>query len=383
MRYISSGHSHGKQITIILEGIPSNVVIDPIKINEALKLRQFGYGRSGRMQIECDSVDIPSGVLYGKTTGAPITLVIKNRDYQNHSEYMDPFSFAEVNKIQVPRPGHADLVGAIKYHQDDMRVVFERASARETVSRVVVGAICEQILEKLGITLRSYVTNIGGIELADDFDLDYLKLSEVLMPSKKSSLAAIKKIDEAKAKKDTLGGVCLVEVFNVPIGLGSYVSHEDKLDGKIAQAVLSIQSCKGIEFGDGFALANRYGSDVHDEIYYHNGYFRNSNHYGGFEGGMTTGMPIVIKAVFKPVPTLMDPLKSVNIITKKEALSHIERSDVCVVPAASVICMYTVAIEITKAILAQFTSDTIEQLIEAVGNYREYTKRFYHEKNSD
>lgn len=378
MRYLSSGHSHGEQITIIIEGIPSNLSIDINKINEELKRRQKGYGRGKRMNIECDCAIILSGVLFGKTTGAPITVVVKNKDYQNHQEYMEPFAsdIANYNPIKVPRPGHADLVGAIKYNIRDMRFIFERASARETVSRVVVGAICKQILALLNIETWSYVKNIGGINCDEDFDKSYLEKSLVSMPSEKASRKAIKLIDEVKLKKDTLGGICQVEVYNVPMGLGSYVTNETKLDAKIASSVMSIQSCKGIEFGDGFELSSHYGSQTHDEISYHEGFTRQSNHYGGFEGGMTTGMPIVLKAVFKPIPTLMQPLQSVDIETKALVASHIERSDVCVLPAAAVICEHTVAIEITKALIAQFTSDTMEQLVDAVIEYQNYTKRF-------
>ncbi len=378
MRYISSGHSHGEQITIILEGVPSNVQLDLQYINAELKKRQKGYGRGARMKIEQDEAQILSGVLFGKTTGAPITIVVKNKDYENHDAYMSPFStdIKDYKPVNIPRPGHADLVGAIKYNQTDMRVIFERASARETVSRVVVGAICQQILNLLGITSNAYVSNIGGITLENDFDLAYIEQSEVSMPSQISTLKAIKLIDEVKQKKDTLGGICHVEVNHVPVGLGSYVSHETKLDAKISASILSIQACKGIEFGDGFSLANHLGSEVHDEIIYDHSFTRNSNHYGGFEGGMTTGMAITLDAVFKPIPTLMSPLKSVHVITKENTLSHIERSDVCVMPSASILCQHTVHYEITKALLEQFTSDTIEQLIDAVENYRQYVKRF-------
>lgn len=378
MRYTSSGHSHGKQITIILEGIPSNLKLDLERINHALKERQFGFGRGLRMNIEADEAEIVSGVLFGKTTGAPLTIIVKNKDYVNHQNYMDPFNYDVTNyqEVSVPRPGHADLVGAIKYNQRDMRVIFERASARETISRVVVGAICRQILDKLDITALSYVTNIGGIKLDDDIDFNYIDESVVRMPSKKSTEKAIALIKQAKEKKDSLGGICQVEVINVPIGLGSYVTSSEKLDGILAQAILSIQSCKGVEFGTGFALANHFGSEVHDEIIYHNGFFRKTNHYGGLEGGMTNGMPLVLRAVFKPIPTLMKPLESVDINTKEKRPSHIERSDVCVVPAASVICLYTVIYEITKALCKNFTSNTIEELIDAVNRYREYVKRF-------
>lgn len=377
MRYVSSGHSHGKYITVILESIPSNVPIDLLKINEALELRRSGYGRGPRMKIETDQVEITGGVLYGKTTGAPLTIIIKNNDYVNHESYMDPFNYTKQDVITVPRPGHADLVGMIKYQFDDTRPVFERASARETVSRVVVGSIAEQILSYLNITAKSFVTQIGNVKLADyKLDWDYLSESCVLMPSREATKKACELIDYAKTKQDTLGGICQVEVMNVPLGLGSFVSHDTKLDAKIAQSLLSIQACKGVEFGDGFKLAEMFGSASHDEIYYDNGYQRKSNHAGGFEGGMTTGEPIIIRTVFKPIPTLMKPLMSVDIKTKESVPSHIERSDVCVVPSASVICKYTVLYEILNALVTQFTSDTLEQLIKAVEEYRDYVARF-------
>jgi chorismate synthase len=378
MRYVSSGHSHGEQITIILEGLPSNLEVSLEAINKALKERQLGYGRGSRMKIEADEAEISSGVLFGKTTGAPLTIVVKNKDYLNHKSYMDPFNFTKdfVQKITIPRPGHADLVGAIKYNQDDMRVIFERASARETVSRVAVGAICSQILNQLAIKARSFVKNIGKVEIEADYDPNYIELSALRMPSKLATEKAISLIDEAQKNQDTLGGTCQVEVDNVPVGLGSYVSYDKKLDARIAQALLSIQACKGVEFGDGFALTEKFGSEVHDEIIYQEGFRRSSNHYGGFEGGMTNGMPLILRAAFKPIPTLMKPLKSVDIKTKQTTLSHIERSDICVLPAASIICMYTVIYEITKALCEMFTANTMESLIQAVESYREYVKRF-------
>lgn len=376
MRYISSGHSHGKQITIILEGIPSNLTIDLEKINRELKRRQMTYGRGNRMKIESDEAEFISGILFGKTTGAPITIVVNNKDYENHKEYMDPFSKgSNYNKITIPRPGHADLVGAVKYNQKDMRIIFERASARETVSRVVVGAICKQILDLLDINVYSYVKNIGGIE-SEAKDFSVLSQSPVRMPDKCATEKAIKLIDETKRNKDTLGGIVEVVADNVLVGLGSYATSEEKLDAIIASSIISIQACKGVEFGAGFEIANKLGSVAHDEIIYDDEFLRSSNHYGGFEGGMTTGMPIVVRAVFKPVPTLMKPLQSVEIVTKRSVKSHIERSDVCIVPAASVICEHVLSYEITKAIINQFTSDTMEQLMGEVERHRKYVKRF-------
>ena len=377
MRYISSGHSHGKQITVIFEGVPSNLEVNINELNLALTSRQQGYGRGRRMKIEHDQVEIVGGVIFGKTTGAPLTLIIQNKDYANHERVMDPFLFDESKhqEIKVPRPGHADLVGAMKYHVRDMKIIFERASARETVSRVVVGAICQQILSQLDISVTSFVRNIGGVKVTDEkIDMGYM--SEVGMPNKQKSQEAMKKIDQAKQNKDTLGGIVQVMASNIPAGLGSFVSSDAKLDGKIASSLISIQACKGVEFGDGFDLANQFGSEVHDEIIYQDGFSRTSNHYGGFEGGMTTGMPLIIKAVFKPIPTLMQPLNSVNIDTKQTVPSHIERSDVAVLLAASVICEHSVSYEITKALCESFTSHSMEELIASVTDYRAYLKRY-------
>lgn len=265
----------------------------------------------------------------------------------------------------------------IKYQFDDTRPVFERASARETVSRVVVGSIAEQVLAFLDISSRSFVTQIGNVKLDDyELDWDYLDESPVFMPSRDATKRACELIDYAKTNQDTLGGICQVEVMNVLLGLGSFVSHETKLDAKIAQSLISIQACKGVEFGDGFKLADNFGSVSHDEIYYDQGFKRKTNHAGGFEGGMTTGEPIIVRAVFKPIPTLMKPLMSVDIKTKESVPSHIERSDVCIVPSASVICKYTVLFEILNALVTQFTADTLDQLIKAVKEYRDYVARF-------
>jgi chorismate synthase len=379
MQYLTSGHSHGEQITVILEGMPSNLMVDLNLINQELSRRQQGYGRGGRMKIEKDQVQILGGVLFGKTTGAPITLIIKNRDYENHRTIMDPFQFEEGKHqaIQVPRPGHADLVGAMKYRFRDMKPVLERASARETVSKVAVGALCKQLLKQLDIEVSSYVDNIGGITTQGEaLNWDYLEQSEVRMPSEKKSLEAMQLIDEVKLNKNTIGGTVSVKATNLPIGIGSYVTSETKLDARIAASLMAIQACKGVEFGDGFDLANQLGSNVHDEIIYQDGFTRKTNHYGGFEGGMTNGMPVIVRAVFKPIPTLMRPLDSVHIETKEIVPSHIERSDVCVVPAASVICEHVVAYELTKAICEQFTSDSMEALIESVSLYRDYLKRY-------
>lgn len=379
MRYVSSGHSHGEQITVILEGVPSNLIINLSEINQELKRRQQGYGRGGRMKIEQDQVEIIGGVLFGKTTGAPLTLIIKNKDYKNHETIMNPFepTLQHYQPITIPRPGHADLVGAMKYQVRDMKVILERSSARETVSRVAVGAICKQILKQVDIHIYSYVLNIGGIEIDEsEIDLTYLKESEVRMPHANKSLEAMKLIDQIKLEQDSLGGIIRVIAENVPAGLGSFVTSSSKLDAKIASSMLSIQSCKAVEFGLGFKISSLKGSQVHDIITYCDGFKRDTNHYGGFEGGMTTGMPIVVQAAFKPIPTLMKPLPSVDINTKEMKPSHIERSDVCVIPSASVICEHTLAFELVSQLCEEFTSHTMDQLIQSVHTYREALKRY-------
>lgn len=379
MRYLSSGHSHGEAITVILEGVPSNLPLDPDDINHELRRRQRGFGRGERMAIEHDTVKITGGVLFGKTTGGPITLIIENKDYRNHEKYMDPFDYdlSNYEPIKVPRPGHADLVGALKYNVRDMRIIFERASARETVSRVAVGAICQLILKALGIHIRSFVRNIAGIVVTDEeVDWSYVEVSPVRMPHAEKTQMALRKIDDVKKQQDTCGGIIHVEALNVPAGLGSFIQWDLKLDAKIAMAFLSIQGCKGVAFGDGFQLADRLGSEVHDGITYDQGFSRTSNHYGGFEGGMTNGMPIVVEAVFKPIPTLMRPLSSVHIETKEVVPSHIERSDVCIVPSASVIGEHTLAYVLAQEILTSFPSASMEQLKHYVETYRQYLKEY-------
>ena len=339
------------------------------------------------MLIEKDQVTITSGVRHGYTLGSPITLVIENKDWKNWQSVMGVEAVSghdQKRRVSKPRPGHADLVGGIKYGHRDLRNVLERSSARETTMRVAIGAIAKKILSELAIIVAGHVMEIGGITSQVS---DHITAQEIAKLSEKSSVRVIDPsceekmktlIDETKKKGDTVGGVVEVVVDNVPIGLGSYTHWDQKLDGKIAQSLLSINAFKGVEFGIGFQAAGLYGSQVMDEIIWSQatGYSRKTNHLGGFEGGMTNGMPIVVRGVMKPIPTLYKPLQSVDIDTKEVYQASVERSDSCAVPAACVIAEAVVATEIVQAILAKFDSDQFEQLKNQVRQYREYTKEF-------
>jgi chorismate synthase len=389
LRYLTAGESHGPQLTTIIEGVPAGLTLLAEHINEDLARRQKGYGRGRRMQIEKDEVKILSGVRHGKTLGSPITLVVENRDWKHWTNIMgvEPLSdeTEEVKrKVTRPRPGHADLNGAIKYGHRDMRNVLERSSARETTVRVAAGAVAKRILSELGIRVASHVVEIGGIKAEHTAYTSLEQLQQVTEQSpvrcfdaeaEKKMMAAI---DEAKEKGDSIGGVVEVIVEGVPAGVGSYVHYDRKLDAKIAAAVVSINAFKGVEFGIGFEAARRFGSDVHDEIVWspETGYTRKTNRLGGFEGGMTTGMPIVVRGVMKPIPTLYKPLMSVDIETKEPFAASIERSDSCAVPAASVVAEAVVAWEIANAIVEQFGQDRLDLIIENVEHMRRYAKEF-------
>jgi chorismate synthase len=388
MRYLTSGESHGPQLTAIIEGVPSNLEICANKINYELSRRQQGYGRGGRMKIETDKVKILGGVRNSKTLGSPICLAIENSDFKNWVKIMSPVTTNDVEDKRVvtrPRPGHADLIGGIKYNHKDLRNVLERSSARETAIRVAVGSIAKQLLEQLDIKIASHVINIGGIvasnykeiESIDDF-VQKCEESPVRCYDKKAEEEMINKIETAKKNRDTLGGVVEVIVNNVPAGLGSYVHYDKKLDGKLASAIMSINAFKGVEIGLGFECANKPGSEVQDEISWSKdqGFFRLSNNLGGFEGGMTNGMPIIIRGVMKPIPTLYKPLNSVDIHTKEPFQAAVERSDTCAVPAAAVIAEHVIAFEIAKIIIETFESNSMDQLIKSVIEYRSNVESF-------
>jgi chorismate synthase len=386
MRYLTAGESHGPQLTIIIEGLPSQLPLSKEKLDYELHRRQLGHGRGRRMQIETDQAQMLSGVRFGKTTGAPVTLVIENKDWTHWQKIMHPQAEPEEagkRRISRPRPGHADLNGAIKYNHHDMRDVLERSSARETASRVAVGAVAKQILALCGIHIGGHVLRIGEVE-AERVELT---LEELVQRSEQSTVRCVDPnaeqpmkdlIDRAKKEGDSLGGVVEVIVEGVPIGLGSFVHWDRKLDARIAQAIVSINAFKGVEFGIGFEAAKRPGSEVHDEIIWseEEGFGRATNRLGGFEGGMTTGQPLIVRGVMKPIPTLYKPLMSVDIDTKEPFAASIERSDSCAVPAASVVAENVVAWEVAQALLEKFPADTIDELVEQVNAYRERTKRF-------
>lgn len=389
MRYLTAGESHGKQLTTIVEGVPANMPLLKEDINQSLKRRQGGHGRGKRMQIEKDLVEITSGVRHGYTLGSPISLVIHNDDFKHWTDIMgeDPIDDnREIRRrVTKPRPGHADLNGALKYGHRDMRNVLERSSARETAARVAAGAVAKTMLKQLGIEIAGYVKEIGGIRAKE---IDNLTVKERQTISQNSPVmvldpdaeeAMMKKIDETKKEGDSIGGVCEVYVEGMPAGVGSYVHYDRKLDSRIAGAVVSINAFKGVEFGIGFDAASLNGSEVHDEIAWdkERGYYRTSNRLGGFEGGMTNGMPLIIRGVMKPIPTLMlKPLKSVDIETKQPFKATVERSDACAVPAASVVMEHIVAFELAKAITEQFPSDQFSQLKKAIDEYREEIRCF-------
>ncbi len=389
MRYLTAGESHGKQLTTIIEGLPSNLPITKEDINHSLLRRQKGYGRGKRMQIETDLVEVTGGVRHGYTLGSPLSLVIHNDDFKHWTDIMGEDPIPEDTKLRRivtrPRPGHADLNGALKYGHRDIRNILERSSARETAARVAAGAVAKKLLKELGIEIAGYVKEIAGIVAADQEKLTIQERQEI---SQNSPVMALDKsaekemmaaIDQAKNEGDTVGGVCEVYVEGVPAGIGSYVHYDRKLDSRIAGSVVSINAFKGVEFGIGFQAAKIFGSENHDEIAWskERGYYRTSNRLGGFEGGMSTGMPIVVRGVMKPIPTMMKrPLQSVDINTKEEIKATVERSDPCAVPAASVVMEHVVAFEIAKAITEQFPHDQFPKLKEAVDKYREEIRCF-------
>jgi chorismate synthase len=371
MRYLTAGETHGPQLTAIIEGFPSNVAIDIDAVNFQLARRQKGYGRGRRMQIEKDTARFVGGVRHGKTTGAPIAIVVDNNDWKNWTKIMgiEPVEEEEAKRrVNRPRPGHADLNGGLKYNQRDLRNILERSSARETTVRVAIGGVARELLKVFGIKVAGQVLRIGDVEAKRaDLPLDELasitEESPVRVVDKDAEARMIAAIDAAKADGDTLGGIVEVIVEGVPVGLGSHVQWDRKLDGRIAQAVLSIQAFKGVEFGIGFEAGHLRGSKVHDEIVYENGGFRRvTNRAGGFEGGMTTGAPIVVRGVMKPISTLYKPLQSVDIDTKEAFTAQVERSDTCAVPAASVIMENVIAWEVANAFLDKFGGDSLEEI---------------------
>ena len=386
LRFFTAGESHGPCLTAILEGCPAGFSIDLAAIHHDLWRRQQGYGRGGRMAIEKDEAAIRSGVRWGETLGSPITLLVENRDWKNWQRKMsaDPADRDPALAVTRPRPGHADLAGVLKYNHDDVRNVLERASARETTARVAVGALAKQLLAPFGVRVMAWVAEIGGIA-ADHSRLDAQTIFEraeaspVRMADPAAERRVIAAVDESKERGDTLGGVVEVAATGLPPGLGSHAHYDRKIDGRLAGALLSLQSAKGVEIGLGFRMARLPGSQVHDEIFFDEGakaFVRRSNNAGGTEGGMTSGAPLTVRVAFKPLSTLMSPLHSVDLRSKSEAVAAIERSDVCAIPAAAVIAESVVAFEIAAAFLEKFGGDSLVEIRRNYEGYLEQVRRY-------
>ena len=386
LRFLTAGESHGPCLTAILEGCPAGFAIDIDAVNVDMRRRMMGYGRGGRMKIEQDTAELRSGVRFGETLGSPITLVVENRDWKNWQKKMS--SRPEDRDAQVavtrPRPGHADLAGALKYDHDDVRNILERASARETAARVAVGGIAKCLLRPFGIAVRGWVAEIGDV-VADHAGKDpeaifaAAEVSEVRVADTQAERRIIAAIDDCKKRGDTLGGIVEVVTTGLPPGLGSHVHWDRKLDGRLAHALMSIQAVKGVEIGLGFETARRPGSAVHDEIYFDEGkreFVRRTNMAGGTEGGMTSGAPLVVRVAFKPLATLMKPLHSVDIGTKAEAKGAIERSDVCAIPAAAVIAEAVVAFVVADVFLEKFGGDSFKEIKRNYEGYLQQIAQF-------
>jgi chorismate synthase len=397
LRYITAGESHGRALIGIIEGIPAGLDLFSENIDKDLKRRQGGYGRGGRMKIESDHATILSGVRWGKTIGSPIALMIENKDYKNWNEGMSPDADAEgsIPAVTRPRPGHADLAGALKYNQQDIRNILERSSARETAMRVALGAVTKSFLAEFGISVGSFVIQIGSRKTAvkslDMKEKELLKTfsqaekSAVRCPDETASGKMVRLIDKARKEGNSLGGIFEIFVTGIPIGLGSHTQWDRRLDGRLAQAVMGIQAMKGVEVGLGFEMGRKFGSELMDEILYNQiaqdnskkaGFFRRTNFAGGIEGGITNGMPIILRAVMKPIPTQRKPLRSVDLITKKSVEAAYERSDICAVPAAGVIGEAMVALTIAEAFMEKFGGDSMGETRRNYNSYREYLRKF-------
>nr|MBO6295765.1 chorismate synthase [Schwartzia sp. (in: firmicutes)] len=370
-RFLTAGESHGPALTAILEGVPAGLRLDPEKINRDLARRQQGYGRGGRMKIETDNAEIVSGVRFGETIGSPITIQVKNKDFANWTDRMAAFGEPAGEKVTAARPGHADLTGVRKYDREDIRDILERSSARETTMRVAAGAVAKQFLAALGMEISSRVLNIGGV-CADTAKTAGNETSEMNCRDAEAEERMKAKIREAKEAGDTLGGIFEVVVTGAPVGLGSHIQWDRRLDARLAGAMMSIQAVKGVEIGEGFGYAELPGSLAHDEMFYDetDHVVRKTNHAGGLEGGMTKGEPIVVRAVMKPIPTLMKPLHSIDIAAKQPVLASKERSDVCAVSAASVVGEAMTALVVAAAVTEKFGGDSMRDLSDAVRTYR-------------
>ncbi len=380
LRFLTAGESHGQALTAIIEGLPAGIKIDPAKINLLLQRRQGGYGRGKRMEIEQDRVEFLAGLRGLVTLGSPLTMQIKNRDWENWCAIMDAEKavLSPERVVTRPRPGHADLAGSLKYRQDDLRNILERASARETAARVAVGAVAQEFLGYFGIRLQAQVVSIGNItgKMRDIIHGEELYQDPLYCPDHEASKQMMEAIDRARAQGDSLGGSFQVLAEGLPPGLGSHVQWDKRLDGILTQAVMSIPAIKGVEIGLGFAAASLPGSQVHDEIIYTDGkgYSRKTNRSGGLEGGMTNGEMLVVRAAMKPIPTLCKPLWSVDIHSKEPFFAAVERSDVCAVPAAAIVGEAMVAWVLAAAVMEKFGGDHLEETLNNYQNYLRYLK---------
>ncbi len=385
LRYLNGGESHGRYLLAVLEGVPAGLPLTPDMVNQDLARRQKGYGRGGRMRLEQDRVEFACGVRKGHTLGNPLGLMIANKDWENWKEVMavEPGPVSQEKVVTRPRPGHADLVGAIKYGHRDIRNVLEKASARETAIRVAIGGVAKALLGQFGMRVLSYTTEIGGVvaKRMEDPEEAFLRAeaSEVRSPDPDAGVKMVELIRTAKHRGDTLGGVFEVVVTNPPIGLGSYAQWDRRLSTRLAMAAMSIQAMKGVEIGMGFEAARRFGSEVHDEIYYDKGqgqFIRKTNNAGGLEGGITNGQPIVLRVAMKPISTLYSPKKSVDIETKEPFDATVERSDICTVPAAGVVGEAVVAFEMANALVEKFGGDSVEEMKRNFDAYQASVRAF-------
>jgi chorismate synthase len=380
-RFVTAGESHGPGLTAVVEGLPAGLELSPEAIDRDLARRQLGHGRGGRMKIEKDRAEVVAGVRHGRTLGSPVALRVENRDYRNWEERMNPWPVdGQAEEVHLPRPGHADLAGVLKYGHTDVRNVLERASARETAARVAAGALAKAYLLALGVEVYSHVTRVGTVEAPERAELspedfDAVDESPVRCLDADASEAMVAEIDAARKANESLGGVFEVRAFGLVPGIGSHVSWEERLDGRLAGAIMSIQAMKGVGIGDGFELAERVGSQAHDEIFWseERGFFRETNRAGGLEGGMTTGDPLVVRAAMKPLPTLTKPLRSVDLATKEPAQALRERTDSCTVPAAGVVGEAMVALVLAAAYREKLGGDHIDDARAALDAYVERT----------
>jgi chorismate synthase len=379
LRFTTAGESHGPGLTAVLEGLPAGLELTPEDIDRDLARRQLGHGRGGRMKIEKDRAEVTSGIRHGRTLGSPVSLRIENRDYQNWEERMNPWPVnAEVAEVHLPRPGHADLAGVQKYGFTDVRNVLERASARETAARVAAGALAKAFLRPFGVEVYSHVLQIGSVTAPERDDLApedfaHVDQSPVRCLDEQASEAMVAEIDAARKANESLGGVYEVVAFGLAPGLGSHISWEERLDGRLGQAIMSIQAMKGVGIGNGFDLAGVVGSQAHDEIFWseERGFYRETNRAGGLEGGMTTGDPLVVRGAMKPLPTLTKPLRSVDLATKEPAQALRERTDSCTVPAAAVVAEAMVALVLGSAYRDKFGGDHVDDALAALRAYAE------------